>query len=196
MYILFAQVDYSRMRRLYSTFQTQKSQHASRTLVNHFCREFLFFMIYFSFFFLFLFVLSFFVRLLFSITIIQSNHLCETSYQALRLYFQILPANRDDNNNGGMTYDYTYAKTPYHHDNHDRSRGRRKKEEERKEGNHSLMFSRCSHHSRDFFTKLLLPPLSLSPSRPLARRSPVREERTSSHIDSHASILATRKRSG
>jgi len=38
---LFAQVDYSRMRRLHFAFQTQKSQHTSRILVNHFRRKFI-----------------------------------------------------------------------------------------------------------------------------------------------------------
>lgn len=87
MYILFAQVDYSRMRRLYSTFQTQKSQHASRTLVNHFCREFIFsWYIFLSFFFWFLFVLFFSFVVLNNI--IQSSHLCETSYQAFGFIFK------------------------------------------------------------------------------------------------------------
>jgi len=39
---LFAQVDFSRMRRLHFAYQTQKSQHTSRILVNHFRRKFIF----------------------------------------------------------------------------------------------------------------------------------------------------------
>lgn len=61
---LFAQVEYSRMRQLHFAFQTQKSQHASRVLVKHFHRKF----IYFNF-----------------NDIIQSIKSCQRSYQTFRL---------------------------------------------------------------------------------------------------------------
>lgn len=113
--------------------------------------------------------------------------------------FEILPANRDDNKDGGMIM-ITYAKLPYHHDNHDRSRRRRtNRRGEKRRKLHSCVLSRpSSHHSRIFFTLLSSPPL-ISPPPPPAdfppRRSP--EESTSSHrltcIDTRH---ATRKRSG